>query len=189
MTRDCHPVATRIKPYQQGGLDSLCGLYALINAARLLYADAHPLSGQRCKRLFAEGMDLLTAKKGSRDAPHWGMTVGQQRKLAKALFKSEVLDGLPPLHLGSRLSRTAKVEELEVAIQTMLRGDAALLVCFHGRISHHSVIVGQTPTRVLLFDSDGMQFIRKHSLSFSAEQDGTLTLHALTPLMRISSND
>jgi len=60
MTRQCHPNATRIEPYQQGRLDSLCGLYAPINGARLIYADTAPLTGQSCKRLFAEGMDFLT---------------------------------------------------------------------------------------------------------------------------------
>lgn len=182
-----HPGAVLIKPFQQGGLDALCGLYALINAARLLYAEASPLHGQRCKRLFAEGMDFLTAKKGSRDATHWGMTVGRQRKLAKTLFQSDVLAGLPALHLGPPSPKMAKVQELESAIEAVLDDRAILLVCFHGQISHHSVIVGHTPARVKLFDSDGMQFIRKPSLRFSDDQDGTLRLHALAPLMMLSS--
>jgi hypothetical protein len=187
MSRQCHPSATRIEPYQQGGLDSLCGLYAVINAARLLHAEASPLSGQRCRRLFAEGMDFLTAKRGSRDAAHWGMTVGRQRKLAKALFNCEALANLPALRLGPPLPHTAKVEELEKVIEATLECGAVLLVYFHGRISHHSVVVGQTAKRVLLFDSDGTQFIRKSSLRLSDERSGTLTLHALTPLVMISS--
>lgn len=186
MTYLCHPSAAQIEPYQQGRLDSLCGLYAPINAMRLIYAEANPLSRQKCKRLFAEGMDFLNAKKGSRDASHWGMTVGRQRKLAKALLQSEVLVGLPPLRLGARLPPTASVEGLEAAISASLNQGGILLACFHGRISHHSVIVGHTPARVLLFDSDGMLFIRKPSLRFSDEQSGTLTLHALTPLMTFS---
>lgn len=189
MSRYCHPSASQIEPLQQGRLDSLCGLYALINAARLLHAEATPLRGQRCKRLFAEGMDFLTAKKGSRDAAHWGMTVGRQRKLAKTLLQSEALEGLPPLHLGPRLPPMAKVEDYEAAIAGALARRAVLLVCLHGRISHHSVIVGHSPDRVLLFDSYGMQFIRKGSIKFADLQDGTLTLHALTPLMKISSDD
>ena len=89
MTRQVHPSALMIEPYQQGKLDSLCGLYAVINAARLIYAENCPLSRQRCKNLFAEGMDFLTAKKGSRDAAHWGMTVGRQRKLAKYVLAAQ----------------------------------------------------------------------------------------------------
>jgi hypothetical protein len=182
MSRYCHPSATRIEPYQQGGLDSLCGLYALINAVRLLHAEANSLSGQRCKRLFAEGMDILTTKKGSRDAAHWGMTVERQRKLAKALLKVEALADYPPLHLGTPLPQIAKVEDLEAAIEETLANGAILLVCFHGRISHHSLVVGHTPARVLLFDSNGMQFLCKPSLKFSEDQNGTLALHALAPL-------
>lgn len=189
MTRQCHPFAKRIEPCQQGGLDSLCGLYALINAMRLVFAEMAPLSGQSCKRLFSEGMDFLTAKRGSRDAAHWGMTVRRQRKLAKALFKSEVLEGLHKLRLGLAMPPITRAEELDAAIGASLKSGAVLLVCLHGRISHHSVIVGHTPDRVLLFDSDGMQFIRKGSIKFSDDQNGTLTLHALTPLMMISSGD
>lgn len=187
MKRQCHPNATQIEPYQQGRLDSLCGLYALINGVRLILADTAPLTGQSCKRLFADGMDFLTAKKGSRDAAHWGITVGRQRKLAKVLLASTALDGRLKLHLGPSLPHLATVDDLEVAIAGTLARRAVLLVCLHGRISHHSVIVGHTPERVLLFDSDGMQFIRKTSLRFSNDQNGTLTLHALTPLMMISS--
>lgn len=183
MSQYCHPSAMRLEPYQQGRLDYLCGLYALINGAHLLHAKANLLSGHRCKHLFAEGMDFLTSKKGSRDAAHWGMTVERQRKLAKALFKGEALADHPPLRLGPPLPQMAKVEDLEIAIEEALANRAILLVCLHGRISHHSLIVGHTPARVLLFDSNGMQFIRKTSLRFSDDQSGTLVLHALTPLM------
>lgn len=182
MTRQCHPNATRIEPYQQGRLDSLCGLYALINGARLIYADTAPLTGQSCKRLFADGMDFLTAKKGSRDAAHWGMTVGRQRKLAKTLFNGEVLVERPKLRHGPPLPPLEKLDQLQSTIETAIAGGDVLLACFHGRISHHSIIVGQTATRVLLFDSDGMQFVQKASIRFSNDQCGTLTLHAVAPL-------
>jgi hypothetical protein len=146
-------------------------------------------SEMRWKFVRHPPVEFLTSKKGSRDAPHWGMTVGRQRKLAKALFKSEALASLPPLCLGPRLPTSASVEDLEAVITAGLDRGAILLVCLHGRISHHSVIVGQTPARMLLFDSDGMQFIRKPSLRFAGDQSGTLTLHAITPLMTISNDD
>lgn len=180
MTRHSHPGAKRIKPYQQGRLDSLCGLYAVINAARLVYAESSPLSGQRCKRLFAEGMDFLTIKKGNRDAPHWGMTVGRQRKLAKALLTGEALAGLPKLRHGPALPPISDIGDLRSSIETAIAGGDVFLACFHGRISHHTVIVGQTPTRVLLFDSDGMKYINKASIAMGADA-GALVLHGLAP--------
>ena len=179
MTRHVHPSATQIEPYQQGRLDSLCGLYALINAARLIYADAAPLTGQSCKRLFADGIDFLTAKKGSKDAAYWGMSVGRQRKLAKALLAGTALEGRPKLHLGPALPPMTKVDDLDFAIGGALARRAVLLVCLHGRVSHHSVIVGHSPDRVLLFDSDGMQFIRKGSIRFTASLSGGLILHSM----------
>lgn len=182
MTHMLHPGAKLVEPYQQGGLDALCGLYVLINGALLLHAEANPLSGQRCKRLFAEGMDFLTAQKGSRDAAHRGMTVGRQRRLAKALFKGEALANRPPLRLGPTLPQMAKVDDLETAIEGALASGAILLVCFQGRISHHSIIVGQTPARVLLCDSDRMRFVQKASLQFCTKQRDTLMLDSLVPM-------
>jgi hypothetical protein len=178
MAWHCHPSAKRIEPNYQGRLDSLCGLYALINAARLIYADTAPLTGQSCKRLFADGMDFLTAKKGSRDAAHWGMTVGRQRKLAKYVLASTVLEGRPKLRHGPTLPPISDLNHLQSTIDTAITGGDVLLACFHGRISHHTIIVGQTPTRVLLFDSDGMKYVNKASLTFCKGHGGTLVLHA-----------
>ena len=178
MKRQVHPSALRIEPYQQGKLDSLCGLYAVINAARLVYFESSPLSRQRCKGLFAEGIDFLNAKRGSRDAPHWGMSVGRQRKLAKALLNGEALADLPKLRLGPALPPMTDIDHLQDTIETAIAGGDVLLACFHGRISHHTVIVGQTPTRVLLFDSDGMKYLNKSGLQFRKGQRGTLVLHA-----------
>ena len=186
MTRQVHPGALRIDPYQQGRLDSLCGLYAVINAARLVYAESNPLSRQRCKGLFAEGIDFLTAKRGSRDAPHWGMTVGRQRKLAKALLNSEALADLPKLRHGPALPPMTDIDHLQTTIDTAITGGDVLLACFHGRISHHSVIVGQTPTRVLLFDSDGMKYVNKASIAIGADA-GALVLHALAPFGAVNA--
>jgi hypothetical protein len=117
------------------------------------------------------------------------MTVGRQRKLVKVLLASTALEGRPKLHLGPALPPLTTITDLETAIAGALARRAVILVCLHGRISHHSVIVGHTPDRVLLFDSDGMQFIRKGSIKFADDQNGTLTLHALSPLMMISSTD
>ena len=115
------------------------------------------------------------------------MTGSEQRTIDQRAATIRAIDGRPKRLLGSALTPLAKVDNLEAAIGGVSARKAILLACFHGRISHHSVIVGHTPARVLLFDSDGMQFIRKPSLRFSDDQSGTLTLHALTPLMMISS--
>lgn len=177
-----HPGAALVEPYRQGQLDALCGLYALINALRILHAPNRPLSRRRCKMLFATGMDALIAKKKSRDAARSGMTVARQWKLAEVLFTSAALHGYPRAELYPALQRIAKVEEIDEALEELIAGGAVLLVGFDGRLSHHSVIVGVTDARVILFDSDGMRFVKKPSLRLKGSRHGSLSVDSLVPI-------
>ena len=70
----------KLSPFQQGGLDSLCGLYAVVNAVRL---SAQPirLSSESCCELF----EVLT---GALDA---------QKKLHKMLIEGLVYPALSHL--------------------------------------------------------------------------------------------
>lgn len=60
------------------------------------------------------------------------------------------------------------------------RGDV-LLVCFHGRIQHRTVLFGLSADRILLFDSDGMRFVRRTTLRVAEQPRGTLILKSLVP--------
>ena len=131
-------------------------------------------------------MDFLTAKKGSRDAAHWGMTVGRQRKLAKYVLASTGLMRRPKLRHGPSLPPIADLDPLQNTVETAITGGDVLLACFHGRIAHHTVIVGQTPTRVLLFDSSGMKYLNKSSIAMGADA-GALMLHALAPFGTVNA--
>lgn len=57
MTSKMHPGAAMTEPWQQGNLDALCGLYAIINALRLLHAPTGGLSRQVCKTLYRDGLE------------------------------------------------------------------------------------------------------------------------------------
>jgi hypothetical protein len=177
-----HPGAVLISPYQQGRLDSLCGLYALINATRVLHALHKPLSVRKCGDLFAAGIDALIAKPSSRNAAHHGMTVARQRKLANVLLATVPLRDRPSLMVRSPLPHISKVEKLDHALGEAIAAGDVLLACFSGRISHHSVIVGLSTSRIMLFDSDGIQFVKKSSLRFSGRKGGALALRSLMPI-------
>lgn len=177
-----HPGAALIMPHQQGRLDALCGLYALINALRVLHAPTRPLSLRCCKELFAHGMDALTAKSGGKAVVHSGMTVTRQRKLAKAILKSSTLRPLPKIVLRAPLPKTSTMEALDRGLQAAIADGNVLLVCLHGRLSHHSVIVGVSPARILLCDSDGLRYVLKASIRLTGRERGSLVLRNLAPL-------
>lgn len=182
MALTLHPGALLATPYQQGRLDALCGLYALINALRVLHAPHRPLPARLCKDLFATGMEALNAKPSSRGAVHSGMTVTRQRKLARTILKAAALSKLPKAALRTPLPRIGKVEDLDRILRERLSMGDVLLVCFHGRLSHHSVIVGVSPTRILLCDSDGLRFVLKSSIRLSGRDRGSLVLRNLAPM-------
>lgn len=177
---EMHPGAKGITPYRQGHLDCLCGLYALINGIRILHAVHRPLSDQKCRDLFKLGMKELTKRRG--DSAHHGMSAARQAELAKVLLKSPALQKLPRAKLRPRLSQVTKVEDFDRALRGVISRGAVLLVGFEGAMLHHSVIVGVSSSRVVLFDSAGMQFVNKTSLQFDDGGQGTLTIGGLIPL-------
>lgn len=177
-----HPGSRLITPYQQGHLDFLCGLYALINALRLLHASNRLLSRQTCEKLFATGLESLGSKPTASYATHCGMSIGRQAKLAKVVFRSAILQNMPRVVLRPALPRITSFGELDVAVCSAITQGDLLLVCFEGRLSHHSIIVGISASRVTLFDSIGMHFVSKASLRLGPQARGTLIVDGLAPV-------
>lgn len=159
-----HPGARLVTPYQQGELNSLCGLYALINAIRVVHAPAHPLPGNTSRNLFGAGAKALVADGRTRHALHRGMTAGQQYRLARTLMQAPLLSRLPPLRLLEKRPKLSTTADLEQFVQKTIGRGAVLLVCFEGRLSHHTVIAGVSDQRLVLCDSIGMQFIYTKTL-------------------------
>lgn len=171
-----------ITPYQQGQLDFLCGLYAVINALRLLHAPNRLLSRQTCEKLFATGLESLGSRPTASYAAHCGMTIGRQAKLAKVVLRSPLLQNLPKAVLRPALPRITSVGELDNAVCSAIAQGDVLLVCFEGRLSHHSVIMGVSASRVILFDSIGMHFVPKASLQLGGIARGRLIVDGLAPI-------
>ncbi|TGN62495.1 hypothetical protein E4L95_06365 [Paracoccus liaowanqingii] len=159
MPRVLHPGADLVAPYQQGQLDSLCGLYAVINAIRVVHAPKHPLSGKMSRHLFHAGAKALMSASGSRQALHQGMSAGRQYKLAKVLMRTPALASLPPLQLREKRPRLRSRSDLELFVRKTIGRGAVLLVDLEGRLSHHTVIIGLSNQRLLLCDSSGMRFV------------------------------
>lgn len=162
-----HPGARLTTPYQQGDLNSLCGLYALINAIRVVHAPVYPLPGNTSRNLFGAGATALVADGRTRHALHQGMTAGQQYRLARALMQTPLLSRLPPLRLLEKRPELRTTAGLEKFVRKTVRRGAVLLVCLEGRLSHHTVVTGVSDQRLMLCDSIGMQFIYIRTLARS----------------------
>ncbi|PND27610.1 hypothetical protein [Sinorhizobium sp. M4_45] len=154
-----------LTPYRQGRLDSLCGIYALINA--FSHARRHdPLRYFPTKRLFMTLVARMAKIRGDTSFCGDGIDYHEFRKLAKAACRFHREDGhqfelLPPKVLLDRPypkkagDETARREWFRAASE--LPSAAVILDINTPWISHWSVLVGVKEDRLLLFDSNGMR--------------------------------
>jgi hypothetical protein len=73
-----------LRPFRQGDLDGMCGIYAVVNAVRAAAAPYRHLPRSACLELFVE----LCKVRGRRD-----------------LLRAAVMDGLVPNEVGQLLDR------------------------------------------------------------------------------------
>ncbi|QYE35229.1 hypothetical protein KZX46_04300 [Polymorphobacter sp. PAMC 29334] len=164
--------ATReLKPLEQGDLDGLCGLYAIINALRIAVYPNRIISSRMCGQLLDCGLAFLGRKRKLREAIVYGMDNGLWLAMceavvaeAEALLRVRLI--LQPL---MRDDRAWHVPEVIRNIRRNLRQNRAVIICFEGKLEHYSVIAGHTANRLNLFDSAGCRWIHSTSLRVSAK--------------------
>lgn len=150
-------------PIQQGGLDSLCGLYAAINAICVVLVPVRPLRASEIDDLMRRGIHHLYREQKLKDALVNGMARKRQLSLTRVLLKrAYVITGhhLVAEPFFGPHHKTSRVELLQV-IESSLRGGAAVIVCLGNTYEHYTVIVGCSLARLSLADSDGLHWLPK----------------------------
>jgi len=150
------------KPYLQGALDGLCGLYALINASRL--ADPALMDDQEeCQRVFHLALRWLS-RKHSKNAFHAILDTGTVFNTLRQLHRRVFQDKWPEITLHQPFVRSMPLENArggtrefwsrmrELAEPNQGQG---LFIGIGGIIDHWSVVLKITNTRIFLFDSGG----------------------------------
>ena len=164
-----------LQPLQQGKLDGLCGLYALINAARLAVPT---LSRRTCKCLFREGAHWLYDKDTFPDVLYAGMGIGKLMGLHKAVFQHRV----PGLRFKRPFTRSPPADATE--FWTRLKSYAeqpcqGVIIYIESRsLNHWTVVYGVTPAKVMLFDSDGRAYLMRHRCSYTDADEEAATVIA-----------
>ena len=159
-----------IKPLQQGTLSNHCGLYAAINAARLLTPEhAHKMA--LWKRVNQVAIGAL-----NRDGYLEETMVDGMPYEAWKLVLFEVYDALseivsinyqmrPPVRRRSHM----RSHEMPARIKRALSSGSAVLCALEGALNHYSVIAGYTATRWLLHDSAGLKWVGMDHVTFNDE--------------------
>jgi hypothetical protein len=168
------------EPLKQGELDCLCGLYAIVNALRLLLA-AHPLKRREEKRIFNRGVTWLCLRSqlalallvGSGDAV-WREMLADLLDEAGEITGRTLRMTQPLRDVGA--PQPAHVFEL---IEAAICQRQPVLVEVAGYLQHYTVISGYTANRLNLFDSGELNTLwRQHCLK---ERTTDLQTHIIDP--------
>jgi hypothetical protein len=147
-----------MNPLQQGELDGLCGVYAVINAVRFLVPKARDLDF--CNKLMIRIVgDIYTAK----DVTGGGgeLKIARVFEYARAKVLKDLKVGLTMSNKG-RTNRFISPGHAMKATFDMGR-PGVFIMGFEGIYSHWTVVPQVTTASVLLFDSCGLkQFNRNH---------------------------
>jgi hypothetical protein len=160
--------ARELKRLEQGDLDALCGLYAIINAVRISLYPRHKLRPRELRRLFEAGLTSLSRSRRLRAVVTDGMRLHVWSNLCDAVLAeaSQIVGGAflrRDILVGEdRLSERDGVR----CIKRSLRDGAPVLVALMGSYNHFSVIASFSATRFNLFDSRNRKWVWIRSVSF-----------------------
>ncbi len=160
-----------MKPFRQGDLDGLCGLYATINAAKLI---SKRISRNRGSEFLLDA--VLTINKKSFDFLTDGTnTLDISRILRDSICDDFKIRRTKPFHTRSHVSLNEFWETLCCFLHS--RPDrAAIIVIETSTYSHWTVVKKINNKRLILFDSSEGVFLNRKQCSTTERGPNVSTL-------------
>lgn len=159
-----------VKPWRQGDFDSLCGLYALVNAVRLL----HPsLPKEAAEDLFDHLVDELLH---GHSLPGSFVRHGIPATLVVKLGRSCCEFAHDVLELSLALARFPVLRHVSLAaiwngIRAGLDHGSAIVICVEGGLQHCTVVQRATDKVLHLLDSDGVDELPREMCTVAQTRD------------------
>ena len=156
------------KPLEQGNLDGLCGVYAVVNATRLA---AHPhrrLSATDCYGLFAALLAELAGEgrlRGFVTSGLGGRVMARLLRRAGRWLRKRHGLALEVSRPFAKRDQPEPEKCLRVLAEHLARPGTAAIV---GSDEHWTVVRGVTPKRLLLADSNGRRYFNVSMVSEAA---------------------
>lgn len=179
------------KPYLQGDLDCLCGLYAVINSIRFSLSQYHPLRKQDCRAIYYELIDHLEETEYLTEALTSGLVTPEVSRLLKVaerwLLETKGITVLhrKPFHKHPHISYSKLISRLS---SHLANPGTAVLVLALGRVDHWTVAHSINRKSLGLLDSHGMHRFGLHSFHCDPPEISGKTLHLVpTGLFLIES--
>jgi hypothetical protein len=146
------------------GLDSLCGIYSIINAYQYLN-DASP---EECQLLFDDIIKYLSKKRMLKDAilsGVWKKNISMiMRDVLGDRIKNKTLIWAGQPNPTTRVYWNSVVEFLEVP-------KSCVIIGIGGKYDHFTVGISATQKTIKLLDSDGLKFLRYKECSTDLGKD------------------
>jgi hypothetical protein len=156
----------RLLPHEQGSLDALCGVYAIVNAVRHLCPE---LDEDEARALFARLLRKIGSvrRKALKTLRH-GLTLAQVRRLLKAACKRverRFTVRLRVQRIRHKVRCAARLGSLWDELRCELGNGAVAIIGIGGIEAHWSVAVSAGRTWLKLVDSDGLAAIKRTAAS------------------------
>ena len=161
-------------PLQQGHLDGLCGVYAVINAVNIVQG---PLRKPANRALFETCLQYLASRRCLiQRMTGYGTDGSELNQLLKIVQQHY------PLHCSTpfRQRRTLKFEQYWQECHEFLRvPQSIILVNLKGYHQHWTLIERMTETTLYLHDSSGLKYLSKRNCQLTGKRP--LRPHLLNP--------
>jgi len=150
----------RLKPYEQGALSSLCGIYSIVNAMRIIRS----LNNDESKAVFEEIVYYLENSKSFAVSLISGISV----TVIGSIFKDVIQDRMnrsipfqkqPDVRIGQFWTEMKKfIDEGRAEEEKRV-----ILLSLGGQHDHWTIAHRITKKRVILFDSIGLRYLDRRN--------------------------
>lgn len=166
--------APNLPPFQQGGLDSLCGLYSMVNAERII----NHSSADQAQQLFDDMVHFLSRKRLLTRILLDGVIHSHM-----ILVLEKVVNGrIPNLEIPWRGQPRPELDPFWESMRAFLDGTPgrAIILGLNGHHDHWTVIHSISSKSVFLYDSDGFTRIPRSLCTTTKHRRKHLLLPAQT---------
>ncbi len=143
-----------MEPFQQGGLDSLCGIYSLLNAEKVI----NNTKTEASQDLFNEIVAFLEEKKLLASILTDGMLLKNLRLILNEVMGKIIPQYNLPFYAHPNPSLGEFWKEVEIFLNEPSR---AVIISLSGVHDHWSTIKKITDKQIRLFDSDGLNYLNR----------------------------
>ncbi len=141
-------------PFQQGGLDSLCGIYSLVNAEKII----NKTKTKDSQDLFNEIVRFLAEENLLASI----LTGGMLLKKLKLILNEVIGDRIPQKKLPFNARPNPNLGDFWTEVEIYLKEPGrAVIISLSGVHDHWSTIEKITSNQIKLFDSNGLSHLNR----------------------------